>query len=269
MSRFPICSKGATTMNRRSSHALGPGSLLLAAGAGAFLMYLLDPQEGRRRRALLQDQWRHRRRLAMDFADAGWRDLSNRAEGLVAGLRGRHGPAPDDPVLAERVRARLGRLISHPHTITVQARAGTVQLEGLALERERALLLLGVQAVPGVQQVLDLVDWRAEIGREPALQGSHALSGPRPEFLQQHWAPGPRLLASVIGGALAAWALGHPGVRSRILGSAGAALAWRALSRGDGSTASRAPAAASAVRVEQGPLQRDDEPPAPDKRALH
>ncbi|WP_284619481.1 hypothetical protein [Aquabacterium humicola] len=256
-------------MAHRPPHGLGPGSLLLAAGAGALFMALLDPQQGRRRRALLVDRWQHGQRLVMRFADAGWRDLSHRTHGLVADLRGRHGPAPDDPVLAERVRARLGRLISHPHTIAVQAHAGTVQLEGLALERERAKLLLGVQAVPGVQHVLDLVDWRAEIGREPALQGSHERSGPRPEFLQQHWAPGPRLLAAVVGGALAAWALGHPGVRSRLLGSAGAALAWRALSRGDGSTPARPASPVQGVRVEHGPLQRDDEPPAPDKRALH
>ncbi|NRF65596.1 BON domain-containing protein [Aquincola sp. S2] len=252
-------------MNR--SPALGPGSLLLAAGAGAVLMYLLDPQSGRRRVGLLKNQLQHGRHVATKAADVGWRDLAQRTGGLFAILRGTLlNPPPDDAVLVDRARARLGRLISHPHTIEISAQHGEITLRGLALDRERQPLLRGLQAVSGVRQVHDLVDWHAEAGRLPSLQGSRLRSGPRTELLQQHWAPGPRLLATVVGGALAAWAIGHRGAGSRLLGGAGVALALRALTGRPGAT----DPAETAV-LDSGPLQRDDPalPPSPDKRALH
>jgi hypothetical protein len=46
---------------------------LIAFGAGAAAMYLLDPEQGRRRRALLREQLLHARRM-----------LSARTSGLAA-----------------------------------------------------------------------------------------------------------------------------------------------------------------------------------------
>jgi hypothetical protein len=97
-------------------------SFVVAAGLGAALMYLLDPQHGRRRVALLRGQWTRVVRKGRDSADAGWRDLANRASGLVARARGAwRAETPDDDVLVERVRAELGRWVSHPHAIEVSA----------------------------------------------------------------------------------------------------------------------------------------------------
>jgi uncharacterized membrane protein len=62
---------------------------LMAGGAtlGAALMYLLDPERGRRRRALLRDQAVHLAHETEDFADEAARDLGHRSYGVVAGLR--------------------------------------------------------------------------------------------------------------------------------------------------------------------------------------
>jgi hypothetical protein len=52
---------------------------LVTFGLGALAMYLLDPQQGRRRRALLQDRLTHARTVL--------RKLSNRAHGVAAEAR--------------------------------------------------------------------------------------------------------------------------------------------------------------------------------------
>ncbi|OGA74427.1 MAG: hypothetical protein A3G81_14405 [Betaproteobacteria bacterium RIFCSPLOWO2_12_FULL_65_14] len=50
-------------------------------------MYLLDPEQGRRRRALLRDQLVHAKRVLSERAGSKARDLSNRAQGLAAEAR--------------------------------------------------------------------------------------------------------------------------------------------------------------------------------------
>lgn len=51
-------------------------------GAGA--MYLFDPEQGRRRQALLGDQFRRLSHETAEGLDVAWRDLGNRARGTVA-----------------------------------------------------------------------------------------------------------------------------------------------------------------------------------------
>ena len=60
-------------------------SMLAGLGVGAGLMYVLDPQSGRRRRALARDQAVHLAHEARDTARVVGRDLRNRAQGLAAG----------------------------------------------------------------------------------------------------------------------------------------------------------------------------------------
>src|SRR5438132_5811675 len=63
--------------------------LFAGAAVGAGLMYLLDPEGGRRRRALLRDQLVSAAHKTTDAVDATSRDMTNRARGVVAELRGR------------------------------------------------------------------------------------------------------------------------------------------------------------------------------------
>ncbi len=60
-------------------------SLLFGAGLGAGLMYLFDPRNGRRRRALARDQMTHLAHRAENAANVVAKDLRNRAQGLASG----------------------------------------------------------------------------------------------------------------------------------------------------------------------------------------
>jgi hypothetical protein len=60
---------------------------LLTFGLGALTMYLLDPEQGRRRRALLRDQVTHLKTLARERTAGATRDLSNRAYGAAMEAR--------------------------------------------------------------------------------------------------------------------------------------------------------------------------------------
>jgi hypothetical protein len=60
-------------------------SMLVGAGLGAGLMYILDPQMGRRRRALARDKMVSMGHTAQDAAGVVSRDMRNRAQGLASG----------------------------------------------------------------------------------------------------------------------------------------------------------------------------------------
>jgi uncharacterized membrane protein len=210
-------------------------NLILAAGLGALLMYLLDPQQGRRRVSLARDRAVRVATASRRTTDAGLRDLAHRASGLVAQLRSALRPAvPSEEVLVERVRAQLGRWVSHPHAVKVTAAAGRVTVSGPVLESEQRQLLHGVQAVRGVREVENRLEPHRTAGRLPALQGGAAAQGrPRVEFLQENWAPGPRLLALTAGTALAWYGMARRGLGGAVLGAVGAGLAARAATNKD------------------------------------
>jgi len=203
-----------------------------AAAVGATLMYLFDPQQGRRRAALARDKLVHYGRCAAGALEVGVRDLRNRAGGARAVWRGAlHRTRPTDEVLAQRVRTALGRLCSHPRSVAVGASDGRVTLEGLVLPGEDRRLVDGVRAIPGVRQVesrLEVCEYPASI---PSLQGGRRRTGPRAEYLQDNWAPGPRLLALAAGSALVLVGARRSGASGALLRVAGAVLAIRAATR--------------------------------------
>jgi hypothetical protein len=84
---------------------------LLMFGLGAAAMYLLDPQQGRRRRALLRDKFVHTQRLVRERTEATARDLSNRAQGVAAQARRavRTQLEPDQPTETPESAKHLGR----------------------------------------------------------------------------------------------------------------------------------------------------------------
>src|SRR5882672_9725485 len=92
--------------------------VLGTAGLGAGLMFLLDPDLGPRRRAILRDKFISFTRLAAWAADKTSRDAKNRIYGTVVGTKSLFSDAAvDDDVLVERVRSQMGRSVSHPHAI--------------------------------------------------------------------------------------------------------------------------------------------------------
>jgi hypothetical protein len=60
---------------------------LVTLGLGALAMYFLDPEKGRRRRALIRDQLVHARTVARKRATGAMHDLSNRAYGATMEAR--------------------------------------------------------------------------------------------------------------------------------------------------------------------------------------
>jgi hypothetical protein len=207
--------------------------LLVGAGAGAGLMYLLDPDQGNRRRALVRERFVHARHLTGDAVDATSRDVRNRARGVVAELRARLIPEDvSDDVLRERVRARLGQLVRYAHTIEVTAENGRVALRGPALADDVARLIRRLGRVPGVREVDNRLDVHVEPGDVPGLQGARTSGGGEVLPLMRGQLSPTAGLATGLGGALLAlWGL-------RRLDAAGvpvAAIGMALLSRGAGS----------------------------------
>src|SRR5262245_48863856 len=100
---------------------------LVGVGVGAALMYFFDPDRGKRRRTLVRDKVEAAGNKATDYAEKMGRDIRNRAYGVVAETKAlfRHEEVTDD-VLADRVRAKLGRYPIHISAIEVSAHEGVV-----------------------------------------------------------------------------------------------------------------------------------------------
>jgi len=154
------------------------------AALGAVTMYYFDPDRGRGRRAVCEDQWAARgRRAARDLDKAG-RDLGHRAQGLA---------------------------------------------------HEAAHLVRG---------------------ETPAEDGHRRLSF---DILNEHLAPGTRLLLGVLGGALFTWGMIEDAPEACVLGTIGAALAMPAIS-GRG--------AAGAFGIKGSQARTSPQVPAPRRSAL-
>jgi uncharacterized membrane protein len=199
-------------------------------GLGAGLMYFLDPNLGRRRRALARDQVVSALSRVDDCLDATVRDLTHRAEGLAASARSLFaaGRAPDE-VLVERVRAKIGRYVSHPGSIEVTAHNGRVMLRGPVLAREVDRLLSAVAAVPGVAGVENRLEVHEQAGNVPGLQGGRRRPGERPNLLEENWAPATRLIAGSVGFGLMANCLARRTPLAVLLGTAGFGLLLRSV----------------------------------------
>lgn len=205
--------------------------LIRGLGLGAGLMYLFDPDTGRRRRALLRDQYTHMCNALEDFMGKAMRDLSNRANGVIAELSTLfHDDTPDDRVLVDRVRSKLGRVVSHPHAVQVIVWQGHVTLRGtiLADEYERLLsVVAGVRGVKGVESRLDVHDQPKGIS---ALQGGVPRPGESSEIFQETWSPATKLLVGAAGTVLALRLARRGGLTGLAVGALGVGLAAGAFS---------------------------------------
>ena len=158
-------------------------SFLAGFAMGAACMYACDPDGGRRRRALARDQFTRFAHKTGDGLDAAARDWSNRAAGSVAKARRRfRGDRPSDDVLVERVRAELGRAVSHPRAIDVDACDGTVRLCGPILTHEVPSLLRAVESVAGVRHVENRLEPHDQPGNIPSLQGGSGDTTTAPQW---------------------------------------------------------------------------------------
>ena len=174
--------------------------LLIGAGIGATVTYMLDPAAGGRRRALVRDKVVRGTRKTRDGLDATARDLANRTKGIAATTRGLlRRDEVDDALLVERVRAKLGRACSHPRAIDVDARNGEITLRGPIFAREVSSVLNVASSVRGVRGVTNALEPHESADGVPSLQGKGNVAGPSLDILQRNWAPGTQALVAAAG----------------------------------------------------------------------
>ena len=147
-------------------------SFIAGLAAGAALTFVLDPSSGRRRRALMRDQFVRAGRKTRQVADATATDLSNRVRGVAAETRSvLRGERVEPHRLVERVRATLGRATSHPGAIDVfGVDGGAVILEGPILTFEADRVISAAWSVPGVERVIDHLERHESSDGVPSLQ---------------------------------------------------------------------------------------------------
>jgi len=181
--------------------------LVTGAAVGAALLFVLDPNRGANRRAMLRDKLVRAGRVAGEGAGATARDMSNRARGVAASVRGRLSDENVSyDVVCERVRARLGRASSHARALDVDVRDGCVTLRGPILSSEVRGVLAVAAGVRGVQGVVDELEPHETAAGIPSLQGEGRVAQPTLDILQRRWSPATRTLVSAGALAIGAWA---------------------------------------------------------------
>ncbi|HSL21632.1 MAG TPA: hypothetical protein VK886_08855 [Vicinamibacterales bacterium] len=155
----------------------------------------------------MRDKLARARTKTRDAADATARDLRNRSEGLLARMSQGDGSVPDR-VLEARVRAMLGRVVSHPRAIRVAASNGTVRVEGPILATETSRALSAIESVKGVRSVEKDLTEHETPGDIPALQGGSSRVGTQWELMQSQWSPSTRLLVTAAAIGVAAVGVG-------------------------------------------------------------
>jgi hypothetical protein len=155
-------------------------ALLGAIGAGAAIMYFLDPDRGAARRAVARDRLTSTLHDAEQRLDASRRHVANRARGLLAETRAKLTPEDvDDEVLVGRVRAELGRESSHPGAIEVASERCVITLSGPVLADEVDRVLQVTRKVRGVREVVSQLEVHEAAGSVPGLQGGGEASAAR------------------------------------------------------------------------------------------
>ena len=147
-------------------------ALVGGLGLGAALMYVFDPDRGKRRRALIRDKVDAAAHKMSNAAEKASRDISNRAYGMVAETKTifRHEEVSDD-VLVDRVRSRLGRIPVHIGAFDIDANNGVLTLRGEILADELPKVLRAARFVRGVKDLENQLKVRETAEHVPALQG--------------------------------------------------------------------------------------------------
>ncbi|MHB1417691.1 MAG: SRPBCC family protein [Chloroflexota bacterium] len=199
-------------------------------GLGLGFMYLADPDRGKRRRALLRDQLAHFLNVTDDAIGKTAEDLGNRTEGLLAEARSAlGGEEVSDDVLVARVRAKMGRYVSHPHAVKVMADNGKVTLQGAILAAEVNDMLGAIASLRGVHDLTNELDVYKEADDIPSLQGQATPPGEPFELMQANWSPTARLIVGVAGGLVASRGLRDRGLLGLTLGAIGTGMLARSL----------------------------------------
>ena len=193
---------------------------LSLAGAGAAVMYFLDPDRGNRRRAFIRDKTVRIAKKSGSLFSKASRDLGNRTAGAFAETKSRWGTdTTDDDVLAERIRSKMGRVISHPSSVDISVRGGRVTASGDVLQSEFGDLMSCLYSVRGVRDVENKVKTHSSASEFTSEQ-ERGTSRSR----QRNGFPGVRVALGATGGALALYGMKKHSTAGRILRAVGVGL---------------------------------------------
>lgn len=205
-----------------------------SATLGAALMYFFDPHKGHRRRMLLRDQATHLVNQSYDVLDAGARDLQHRAYGWLAETQSLLSATQvPDEVLVQRVRATMGRYVSHPHAIEVTASDGIVTLKGPILSREADHLLRALRRMRAISGIVDRLERHERPEDIPSLQGGVPRPDIRPELAEPNWPPSIRVFAVASGAGLVVYGASRRGLTKALATCVGLLLAARGITNMD------------------------------------
>jgi hypothetical protein len=140
----------------------------VGVGIGAALMYVFDPERGKRRRALVRDKLVHAGHATAQKAGVATHDAANHLRGVIARTRSLvKSERVADSVIAERVRARIGHRLPQAGLIDVTVRDGRVTLAGEKFAGDADALLSEVAHVRGVAGI----DNKLGLGLPAQLEG--------------------------------------------------------------------------------------------------
>jgi osmotically-inducible protein OsmY len=121
-------------------------------------MYLLDPSDGARRRALIRDKANHWLAEAGDFFRKTGQHLANRTRGMAHDTRAMfQRDEVSDRQLNERIRSRVGHL-GQSSTVNFVVMDGRVTVTGQCKPGDVDALLSTVQGTPGVASIVNLLE---------------------------------------------------------------------------------------------------------------
>src|SRR4051794_28268954 len=134
-------------------------TLLLGAAAGAAAAHFLDPESGRRRRAMLTDRAQSKARSGASTVQTTATHAVNKVQGAAtsAAPTGRS-EADDDVSLARKVETQVFRDADAPKgDVSVDVQAGVVYLRGTADDAWSARLAEEAAKVDGIEGVKNLL----------------------------------------------------------------------------------------------------------------
>lgn len=149
---------------------MGGTAKMAAFGAGMAAEYLLDPQQGRRRRHMLRDRTMARLRAGSREAEKRARYAAGQAQGMAAEATppGRDSSELNDAGLEAKVESELFQPADAPKgSLNVSVEEGVVYLRGHLEDRERSdRLTEEAKAIDGVLRVVNLIQLPGETGSE-------------------------------------------------------------------------------------------------------
>jgi uncharacterized membrane protein len=202
---------------------------ILAGGAAAAgsTLYFFDRERGQERRTAFATK---AKRLGRELGEAaaksardGWHQVAGPAWQAWSAV-GRT-EWPDDRVLVERIRSRMGRVVAHPHKIHVVSDDGVVTLWGTATDEEALRLPRIVKNVPGVREVvnhLEAHENKAEKDEKDAAPHEISVFKQARQETMLNWSPAQRLAAGIAGAAAVLYGLKRKdslGVSISVLGA--------------------------------------------------